>query len=100
MTVLGDSPTYLMNALGTNLLEMFGGTGYPIILGLVLFAILAYLALSYRLDRGALAFLSIMGVGLMVATDAIPSQVWFVIVLLVGAVGAYGILNALRQGAA
>lgn len=98
MAVLGDAPSYLMNALGSNLLDMLGGTAYPEILGIVLFCILAYLALSYRLDRGALALLGILGIGIMVMTEAIPDGVWFVMIMLVGVVGAYGVLNALRQG--
>ena len=101
MAVLGDDPTYIMDMLGTNLLEVFGGTDYPIILGIVLFGILAYLALSYRLDRGALTLLGILGVGIMISIPgAIPQYVWFVMILLVGVVGAYGVLNALRQGEA
>jgi len=100
MTVLGDSPTYLMNALGSNMLDMMGGQDYPIILGLVMFCILAYLALSYRLDRGALAFLGLIGTGILVQTNAIDIWVFVVIVILVGVVGAFGVLNSLRQGAA
>jgi len=98
VTVLGDSPSFLMNALGFNLLELFGGADAPGILGIVLFCVLAYLALSYRLDRGALTLLGVIGTGLMIATGALPSSVWFVMVILVGVVGGYGILNALRQG--
>ena len=98
MPVLGDDPSFLMNSVGTNLLELFGGTDYPIILGIVLFCILAYLALSYRLDRGALTLLGVIGIGLLVSTSAIPTFVWFIAIMLVGIVGAYGVLNALRQG--
>ena len=100
MASLGDDPTYLMNALGHNLLDMFGGVDAPEILGLVMFCILAYLALAYRLDRGAITLLGILGLGILVGTGAIPTSVWFVAVILVGAVGAYGVLNALRQGEA
>lgn len=96
--ILGDSPSYIMNALGFNMLELFGGADAPGILGIVIFCVLAYLALSYRLDRGALTLLGVMGTGLMIATGALPASVWFVMVILVGVVGGYGILNALRQG--
>ena len=101
---LGDSPSFLMNALGSNMIEIFGGQSYPIIFGIVIFCILAYLALAYRLDRGALAFLGIFGLGIMVMEDAsglmaIDPAVWVVGILLVGAVGAYGVLNSMRQGA-
>ena len=104
MPVLGDDPTVLMDLIGTNLLEVFGGQSYPIIFGIVMFALLAYLALTYKLDRGALAFLGIFGLGIMVmegasGLQAIDPAVWVVAIFLVGAVGAYGILNSMRQGA-
>jgi len=95
----GDSPDFLMNAIGTNFLEMFGGTSAPIVLGLVIFALMAYLALVYKLDRGAMIFVGFLVIGNMITFNALPAEAWWGLIIITGALAGYGALNVLRQGA-
>ena len=96
---LGDSPDYLMNSVGFNFLEMMGGQSAPVALGLVIFVLMAYLALTYKLDRGALIFVGFLVIGTMISSNALPAEAWWMLILIAGALGGYGALNALRQGA-
>ena len=96
---LGDSPDFLMNAIGFNFLETMGGQSAPIVLGLVIFTLMAYLALSYKLDRGALVFVGFLVIGHMITANALPAETWWALVIVAGSIGAYGALNMLRQGA-
>lgn len=96
MAVLGDSPEFLMNTIGSALTQLFGGAD---LLGPILLIILAYLALVVRLDRGGLVLLGTLGIGIMISFGtAIPESAWWIIIVVGVFMLAYGILNAMRQG--
>ena len=98
MAVLGDNPQFLMDTLANSLMELTGGVDAPTTFGLIMFALLAYLALAYRLDRGALTLLGVMGIGIFVYMGGLPVTIWWAALIIIAPLAAYGVLNMLRQG--
>ena len=99
MPVLGDSPMFFFNTIGENLSNgLTGDGGSMFLLGIFAIAILAYIALSFKLDRGALAFIGLMGVGLFIQLEIIPVTIFWLMIAIVALVAAYGFLNSTRQG--
>jgi len=96
MAVIGDSPMVLINVVA----DMFNGLGggSPYFIGIIAFCILVYLALHFRLDRGALVLLALSFIGAFYALNILPATVFYATILIVAIVAAVGILNASRQG--
>lgn len=97
MADLGQDPMYLMNNLGSALGNTMGG-GEPLVLGAVILCVVGYLILTFKADRGVIAFLGVLMVGTFIMLNTLPGEVWFGMILVLGAVAAFGALNALRQG--
>jgi len=96
--VLGDNPEYLMNTVGNSMLNLMGGTSDPMVLGVVLFCCMAFIALAGRLDRGGLVFLGVIFMGIMVYFAALPNWTWWAMLVCGIVLATYGVLNMLRQG--
>ena len=97
MADLGQDPMYLMNNIGNSLGMVMGG-GEPMVLGAVIAVVVGYLMFAYKADRGVMALLSVLFIGTFVMLNTLPTTVWFGLILIIGAVAAFGALNALRQG--
>lgn len=97
MAVLGDSPMFFFNTLGENLGNGLSG-GAPFFLGIFGLGILIYLALTFKLDRGALAFLGLLFMGVAVQLHLFGMAEFFLVLAIVALVAGYGFLNSSRQG--
>lgn len=97
MAVLGDSPMYFFNAIGSSLGNGLSG-GAPWFLGVFAIAILVYIAISLKLDRGALTITGLMGLGVMLQLSIIPEALFWGTIAVVALVAGYGFLNSARQG--
>lgn len=98
MTNLGDSPMYIMNGISESFQNAVGSNA-PEVWALIIFGIVAFLALYLKLDRGATALLLLLTVGFMIYLGIIPEAIFYLMILIVAVAAAYGILQTLRQGA-
>jgi hypothetical protein len=98
MAVLGDNPMYLLNIIDNTFHQMVG-TGvdtmwvqFAVFVGLIAFA-----ALYFKLDRGAITLLAVLSLGVMMRINVIPPLVWYLLMLIIGSVVAYAILTMTKQ---
>ena len=98
MANLGDNPMYLLNIIDNSFHQMIGTGADSAWVQFALFAgVLAFCALYFKLDRGALVLLAILGLGVLMRVAVIPPVVWYLLMLVVAAVVAYGILTVNKQ---
>jgi hypothetical protein len=59
--------------------------------------IIAFAVLYFRLDRGAIALITILAMAVMLQIGILPAVVWYILMLVIAAVVAYGILTISKQ---
>jgi len=97
MANLGDSPMYLFNGIAESFQSGLGAGAEEVWL-IAMFGIVAFLALYLKLDRGAIALLSVIMVGISLQLGIISDTIFYLMLLILAAVAAYGFLQTTRQG--
>lgn len=97
MAINGSDPMFFFDAVGDSISPMIGG-GDPTAIAVMTLAMLVFLVLYFKLDRGAMALLAMLYVGVGVQLRFIPDTVFWAVIFIVATIAAYGILNMMRQG--